>query len=57
MDPKVTILGFGIKGDFQTLGKTLPYAFGDLDRRSESVLDIEIFERLATGATYQIMRR
>ncbi len=57
LNPKVTILGYSIRGDLQAMAKTLPDAFHDLESRSDSVLDIEILEKLATGTTHMLFRR
>ena len=47
----VGILGFGLRGDFQVMAKSMPAVFGELEARSESVLDVEMLEKRLTGVS------
>ncbi len=57
LNPLVTVLGFSLGGDFQILSKTVPGALRDLEKRTESALDLDVLERQVVGATHNLMSR
>jgi len=53
--PNITILGYGLKGDLRNIASSVE-ALEDLESACQNWLDLEMLEKVVTGATSGIMQ-
>jgi hypothetical protein len=53
--PNITILGYGLRGDLRTIASSVD-DLKSLENQCQSWLDVEVFEKVVTGATSGVMR-